>query len=173
MHRAVLVTPVLLVALSAAAQSQVIPRSMVEAYGSRSGGAFVRNNEPKHASMWTSTLPVTFSRLERANGDWRLGANMAVGGSYIYVTGKATPQVDGSYRLDPQFMFGPVANIGITPGDSGKLDGTLLVGLTMGFSSFAILGGYDLLLSRPVIGVGVQIQSLTFTDKLTHLVSLR
>jgi len=173
MGRPVLIGIGLVFLVGGIADAQILSKSMVSSYEAGHPGVSIAANTPKHASLWTSTLPTTFSRLEKVDGNWRLGANMAIGGSYVFVTGKATPQVDGSYRLDPQFMIGPVANIGITPGSDGKLDGTLLVGGTIGFSAFAILGGYDLLLSRPVIGVGVQIQSLTFTESLTKLVSLR
>jgi hypothetical protein len=156
--------------------AQVLSKETIRAFRERAGqdtNVSTLDKSSKHASLWTTTLPVVFSRLEKEDGDWRLGANMSIGGSYMFVTGKTTPQLDGSYRLDPDFMIGPVANLGITPGDAGKLDGTLMVGAVMGFSSFAVLGGYDVLLNRPVIGVGIQIQSLTFTQSLTRLVSLR
>jgi hypothetical protein len=154
--------------------AQVISKQTIDAFQRRNNtGAELLTTGPKRAKLWTSTLPVSFARLEKADGEWRVGASMALGGSYVFVTGKATPQADGSMRLDPEFMIGPVANIGIAPGDTGGIDGTLLVGATMGFSSFAILGGYDVLLGRPVIGVGMQIQSLTFTEALTNLKSIK
>jgi hypothetical protein len=155
------------------ADSQILTRETVHRFQLAHSEISVLNNAPKRTSVWTSTLPVTFSRVEREDDEWRIGANMSVGGSYVFMTGRGTPQPDGSIRLDPEFMIGPVANLGLTPGDSGKLDGSLMVGLTVGFSTFAVLGGYDLLLTRPVIGVGIQIQSLTFTQGFTRIHSIR
>lgn len=171
MFRASVLLLAVLLSLSSSLSAQVLSSEKIR--GDLGDRAELSTRSVKRASLWTATLPVTFSRLERADDEWQLGANMSIGGSFVFVTGKASPQGDGSYRLDPEFMVGPVANFGVTPGDSGTLDATLIAGLSMGFSSIAILGAYDLLLGRPVIGIGMQIQSLTYTESLTRLTRFR
>lgn len=171
MYRAFFLFLATLLSLSSSAGAQVLSQKKIAAdLGSR---AQLTTLTGKRASLWTATLPVTFSRLERTNDEWQLGANMSIGGSFVFVTGKASPQPDSTYRLDPEFMIGPIANFGVTPRESGGLDATLITGVTVGFSSIAVLGAYDLLLGRPVIGVGMQVQSLTFTESLTRLTSFR
>lgn len=120
-------------------------------------------------AAWTTTVPVTFSRLEKVDGQWRIGATMSVGASYMYVVGRGTGQQGGNVQLAPDFFIGLVADFGITQGDTSGVASSLMGGIAFGFQHLAILAGYDLLRSRPVLGVGTQIQTLSITTKLTGM----
>lgn len=130
----------------------------------------------KSTDVWllTPTLPVTFSRLVKQDGEWSVGANITIGGSYVFMLGKGTGLSDGSISINPAFFIGITGNIGVVQDfKKNGIESSFMLGGVVGFSKVSALIGYDLLLDTPIIGIGTQIDLLTITDKLTIIRSIR
>ncbi len=126
-------------------------------------------------SLLTETLPVTFGRLEKnADGDWEVGANVSLGISYVYMTGKGTIRSDKSIEVEPQFFIGLTSSIGLTQtaGESKDATESLMFGGVVGFGGFGFMAGYDFLTESSVLGISTQLDFTTITEKLTAIISI-
>jgi hypothetical protein len=157
---------VLLLLSVAPLSGQVIPASDVQPkLRSSSGAALARQvgvGERAEVKLWTSTVPVTFSRLVQDDGDdWKIGPEISLGGSYVYMVGEGTGLGNGSMQLDPRFFTGPVLQIGFAEDvDDGALAATFLAGAVLGYRDVAGLVGYDFLEGSIVLGAGTKVTTL-------------
>lgn len=151
--------------------AQMLSTEKVERfYAERAGLATDRIGPGETADVWlfTPSLPVSFSRLEQNDaGDWRVGANVAIGASYVFMLGKGTGLEDGSVRVDPAFFIGLTGNFGVAqdPDEDGAISESFMLGGVLGFSGLSVIAGRDILAKTPILGVGGRIDLLTLTDK--------
>jgi hypothetical protein len=126
---------------------------------------------PGDISFRTSGLPISFSRLETDSaGNWKIGQNISLGGSYIWGWGNGTLNPDSSITTEQHFFFGFTGNFGVVQdkNNSTKLSPSITLGGIIGFSSFAVMLGTDVLNKTPIIGIAYNISGFPLLKNLTH-----
>ncbi len=119
----------------------------------------------------TASLPISFYRLETDSaGNWKIGTTISLGGSYIWGWGNGTLNSDSSITTEPQFFLGFTGNFGVVQDKNNvaKLAPSLTLGGILGFSTFAVMLGEDVLNKTPIIGVAYNISGFPLLKNLTH-----
>lgn len=127
---------------------------------------------PIKLSTWT--IPFTFGRLDKDKaGDWRIGANLAIGAGYIWVHGRGVlNEANESIDVEPHFIYGFAGNFGAT----NSVDGTsgvttsLSLGGIVGFRSFAAMVGYDILTESVVLGISQHVDVFSLAKDSYRLI---
>ncbi len=156
-----------LLATSEAARAQIADgETFREAYKSTAIlGAVPPAPVPGHTYniiLGTPTIPLTFSRVEKIQGEYRIGAALELGLGYSVVQGKALYNADGTISVDPELLAGLAVNVGARNGDT-KLDSSLSLSGIIGFSRVALTTGYDLLNKSWFFGLCTKVDTFSFT----------
>ena len=124
----------------------------------------------------TSTIPVTFSRVEKdAAGKYSVGAALNLGygytwfggsGSYLATPAPSTPVAgggsnDGTMDVDPEIFGGLALNTGIR-NESAGVGGALSATGFVGFKMVAVSAGYDFIAKSPIFGLSAKIDPFKF-----------
>jgi hypothetical protein len=115
--------------------------------------------------LGSSTIPITFSRLEFKDGDYKLGSSLSLGYGYTWFLGDFVFNESDMIIIDPQFFFGLAADIGLKNDfNSGKVTGSFVTGGFVGFKSISLFGGYDFLAKSWTMGLGARIDLYTISQ---------
>ena len=145
------------------AQTIRIPASEMTAALRKDGMGRLSAGDGVEARFWTASVPVTFSRLVQDDAkEWRMGPEMALGGSYLYMVGQGVAENGGGAQVTPKFFTGPTMQAGFAedPNDE-TLAPSILLGWIIGFSHVATLVGYDFLEGSVAFGIGSKVGTVT------------
>lgn len=116
----------------------------------------------------TPALQLTFTRVEKIDGDWKLTTPIIVGYSYIFSYANGVIHQDSSITVENHFFFGGGVNFGIVPDLNGTLVSSVPVGAILGYSKYGIFGGIDALTGKPLFGISVNLLNFPLLQSLTR-----
>ena len=118
--------------------------------------------------LGSPTIPISFSRIEYVDGKYQVSPSISIGYGYTWFFGDFIFNENDKITVDPRFLFGLIADIGLQNDFSFKKLTGLFVGGFIGFGNFSLFGGFDLLGNTPTIGLGGRIDLYT-----VHQISMK
>lgn len=123
--------------------------------------------EGRTIMLLTPSVPINFSRLEKDSvGNWRIGPQMSIGGAYYFMLGKGYANSNGTYQIEPYFLFGISLDAGLSQNlyTSGTVS-NLNIGCVVGIYKYLnIMISYDIINQKPVYGLGTRIDLFSVTQ---------
>lgn len=119
-------------------------------------------------TLRTPALQLTFTQVEKVDGNWKLTTPIIVGYSYIYSFANGVIHQDSSITVENHFFFGGGVNFGITPKADGTLVTSVPVGAIVGYSKYGAFGGIDVLTGKPLVGVSINLLNFPLLQGLTR-----
>ena len=119
-------------------------------------------------SLRTPALQLTFTQVEKIEGNWKLTTPIYVGYSYIFSYANGIVHADSSITVETKFFFGAGANFGVRPNENGTLVGSIPVGAILGYNRYGLFGGIDALNGKPMIGVSVNLLNVPILQSTTR-----
>lgn len=121
-------------------------------------------------TMRTPALQLTFTQVEKIDGDWKLTMPIYVGYSYIFSYANGVIHQDSSITIENKFFFGGGINFGVTPDaqNGGQLIGSVPVGAIVGYSRYGGFIGYDIINNKPMLGVSINLLNVPILQKTTR-----
>jgi hypothetical protein len=118
----------------------------------------------------TPALQLTFTQVEKINGDWKLTTPIYVGYSYIFSYANGVVHQDSSITVENHFFFGAGANFGVKPDleNGGALVGSVPVGAIVGYSRYGGFIGYDVINNKPMLGVSINLLNVPILQGTTR-----
>lgn len=118
-------------------------------------------------TLSTPALQLTFTRVEKVDGSWKLTTPILIGYSYIYSYAHGIIHRDSSITVENRFFFGGGFNLGITPKPDGSLETSVPIGAIVGYSRYGLFGGIDVLTGKPMFAVSVNLLNVPILQSLT------
>lgn len=115
----------------------------------------------------TPALQLTFTRVEKLDGEWKLTTPILVGYSYIYSYANGIIHQDSSITVENRFFFGGGFNLGITPKPDNSVETSVPVGAIIGYSRYGAFAGVDVLTGKPMFGVSINLLGVPILQSLT------
>lgn len=128
----------------------------------------VSGNYTLPLTMRTPALQLTFTQVEKVDGEWRLTTPILIGYSYLWSYANGVIHQDSSMTVENQLFFGLGANFGVAPNPTGSLITSLPVGAIVGYSRYGFFGGYDLINEKPVLGVSINLINFPLLQNTTR-----
>ena len=119
-------------------------------------------------TVMTPALQLTFTQIEKLDGQWKLTTPICVGYSYIYSLANGIIHQDSSITVENHLFFGGGFNFGLVP-KNGVLVGSLPVGGIIGFSKYGLFGGVDVLNGKPLVAVSINLLNFPVLQSLTKI----
>lgn len=121
-------------------------------------------------TLQTPALQLTFTQVEKIDGDWKLTTPVYVGYSYIFSYANGVVHQDSSITVENRFFFGGGFNLGLSPNTngSGDLVGSVPVGAIVGYSHYGLFGGVNVLTGKPMFAVSVNLLNVPILQSLTR-----
>jgi hypothetical protein len=118
----------------------------------------------------TPALQLTFTQVEKINGEYKLTTPIYIGYSYIFSAANGVIHQDSSITIENKFFFGGGINFGVTPdlANGGQLIGSVPVGAIVGYSKYGAFAGYDIINKRPLFGVSINLLNVPVLQNLTR-----
>lgn len=116
----------------------------------------------------TPAVQFTFTQVEKIGGDWKLTQPFTIGYSYIYTFATGVLHPDTSMTVENRFFFGGGVNYGFKTGPDNQIVNSLPIGAIIGYSRFGIFGGYDVINSKPMIGISANLLNFPLFQKTTR-----
>lgn len=118
----------------------------------------------------TPALQLTFTQVEKIDGAWKLTTPIYIGYSYIFSYANGVVHQDSSITVENKFFFGAGANFGVKPDleNGGELIGSVPVGAIVGYSRYGAFVGYDVINSKPVLGVSINLLNVPILQSTTR-----
>jgi hypothetical protein len=123
-----------------------------------------------NAFIGSTTLPVTFSRIELKDGEYSIGSPISLGAGYTWMWGKVGFNEDNVMYLEPQFFFGCALDVGVKPDEKGDLLGGLSVNGFLGFNKVSLNVGYDIINGNMFFGLGTKIDLLIMKNSKAYTI---
>lgn len=120
-------------------------------------------------TLSTPALQLTFTRVEKVDGSWKLTTPIIIGYSYIFSYANGIIHRDSSITVENHFFFGGGLNVGLTPKPDGSLETSVPVGAIIGYSRYGLFGGIDILTAKPIFGVSINLLNVPILQSLTRL----
>jgi hypothetical protein len=116
--------------------------------------------------MGTPSIPVTFNRIDYKDGRASQGATLSLGLGYTLFFGSFTIEEDGSFKVDPQILFGVAATGDLKPADpqGGGTQSGFTVGFFAGIKFIQAFIGHDFVNNATVVGLGSRIDAFNLTQ---------
>jgi hypothetical protein len=118
--------------------------------------------------MRTPALQLTFTQIEKIDGEWKLTTPIYVGYSYLFTYANGIVRPDSSITVENRFFFGGGFNLGIVPNINNTLTGSVPVGAIVGYSRYGLFGGINVLDGKPIIGISVNVLNFPLLQSLTR-----
>ena len=118
----------------------------------------------------TPALQLTFTQVEKIDGNWKLTTPIYVGYSYIFSYANGVVHQDSSITVENKFFFGAGANFGVKPDleNGGALVGSVPVGAIVGYSRYGAFVGYDIINEKPMLGVSINLLNVPILQSTTR-----
>jgi hypothetical protein len=116
----------------------------------------------------TPALQLTFTQVEKIDGNWRLTTPIYVGYSYIFSFANGVIHQDSSITVENRFFFGGGFNVGVVPDPNGELMGSVPIGAIVGYSRYGLFGGVNVLNGKPLIGVSINLLNVPILQSTTR-----
>jgi len=119
--------------------------------------------------LHTPALQLTFTQVEKIDGNWKLTTPVYVGYSYLYSYANGVVHQDSSITVENRFFFGGGVNLGITPdvNGSGILVGSVPVGAIVGYAHYGLFGGVNVLTGKPIFALSINLLNVPILQSLT------
>lgn len=118
--------------------------------------------------MRTPALQLTFTQIQKVNGEWKLTTPIYIGYSYIFSYANGIIHQDSSITVENRFFFGGGFNVGLVPNLEGELIGSVPVGAIVGYSRYGLFGGINILDGKPIVGVSINLLNFPALQGLTR-----
>lgn len=115
----------------------------------------------------TPALQLTFTRVEKLDGEWKLTTPILIGYSYIYSYANGIIHRDSSITVENHFFFGGGFNLGLTPKPDNTLEPSVPIGAIIGYSRYGAFGGIDILTGKPMFAVSINLLGVPILQSLT------
>lgn len=121
-------------------------------------------------TMRTPALQLTFTQIEKIDGNYKLTTPILIGYSYIFTFANGVVHQDSSITVENKFFFGGGVNFGIAPDllNGGDLITSFPVGAVVGYSKYGAFVGYDLINKRPLFGVSINLLNVPILQSTTR-----
>ena len=121
--------------------------------------------------LHTPALQLTFTQVEKIDGNWRLTTPIYVGYSYIFTYANGVVHQDSSITVENRFFFGGGFNLGVVPDvtNSGALIGSVPIGAIVGYSHYGLFGGINVITGKPIVAVSVNLLNVPILQSLTRM----
>jgi len=121
--------------------------------------------------LHTPALQLTFTQVEKIDGNWKLTTPIYIGYSYIYSYANGVVHQDSSITVENRFFFGGGVNLGITPdiNGSGTLVGSVPVGAIVGYSHYGLFGGVNIITGKPIFAISINLLNVPILQSLTRM----
>ncbi len=131
-------------------------------------------SSPAPVSFSALSMNVTFTELTKdTSGNWKAGQLFSLGTAYLWSWGNGKFNPDSSLTIEQKISIGIGFNFGVTvSSNTGQLVGGLPIGGLLFYSSFGLFGGYDVLNSRPMLGLSYNFAGLPIISGATHFSKL-
>ena len=118
----------------------------------------------------TPALQLTFTQVEKIDGNWKLTTPIYVGYSYIFSYANGVVHQDSSITVENKFFFGAGANFGVKPDleNGGALVGSVPVGAIVGYSRYGAFVGFDVINNKPMLGVSINLLNVPILQSTTR-----
>jgi hypothetical protein len=116
----------------------------------------------------TPALQLTFTQVEKIDGNWKLTTPLYVGYSYIFSYANGVVHQDSSITIENKFFFGGGINAGVIPNPNGDLIGSIPIGAIVGYSRYGLFGGVNVLDGKPLIGVSINLLNVPILQRTTR-----
>lgn len=118
----------------------------------------------------TPALQLTFTQVEKIDGNWKLTTPIYIGYSYIFSYANGVVHQDSSITVENKFFFGAGANFGVKPdlANGGALTGSVPVGAIVGYSRYGAFVGYDIINEKPMLGVSINLLNVPILQSTTR-----
>ena len=127
------------------------------------------NTAYKSDLMGSITIPISFSSIEIAKGNYEVSPTVSLGLGYTWFWGDFIFNENDKITVDPKVFFGLIANAGLENNFTfNKLAG-LFTGGFVGVGSFTLFFGYDIINQSPSLGVGGRIDFYSISQKFLHI----
>ena len=127
------------------------------------------NTPYKAKRLGSITVPISFSSIEIAKGNYQVSPTVSIGLGYTWFFGDFIFNENDKITVDPTFFYGLIANAGLENNFSfNKLAGFFTGGF-IGVGSFTLFGGYDIINKSPSLGIGGRIDFFTVSQKFLHV----
>lgn len=121
-------------------------------------------------TLQTPALQLTFTQMEKVDGDWKLTTPVYVGYSYIFSYANGVVHQDSSITVENRFFFGGGFNLGVAPDPkTGELVGSLPVGAIVGYAHYGLFGGVNVLTGKPMFAVSLNLLNVPILQNLTRM----
>jgi hypothetical protein len=122
------------------------------------------NTVYKARLLGSPTIPISFSRIEKVNGNYIVTPTIAIGYGYTWFYGDFIFNENDKISINPTFSFGLLTDIALQNNFSFEKIAGLFVGGFIGVSSFSIFFGYDFISSSGSMGLGGRIDLYTISQ---------
>ncbi len=172
----------ILIPLLASAQDSVSP---INTFLLRKGYQFPDSTKKVSNSQWPDTLyyntpykgnllgsltiPISFSSIEIAKGNYVVSPTVSLGLGYCWFWGDFIFNENDKIAVDPKIYFGVIGNAGLENNFSFNKLASFLAGGFIGVSTFTLFGGYDVINKSPSLGVGGRIDFYNISQKYLHI----
>lgn len=121
--------------------------------------------------LHTPALQLTFTQVEKIDGNWKLTTPIYIGYSYIYSYANGVVHQDNSITVENKFFFGGGVNLGVTPDadGSGTLIGSVPVGAIVGYSHYGLFGGINVVTGKPIFAVSINLLNVPILQSTTRM----
>jgi len=111
--------------------------------------------------LGSPTIPISFSRIEYVDGSYKVSPSISLGYGYTWFFGSFIFNENDKITVDPGFLMGLIADIGLQDDFSFKKLAGVFMGGFIGYGAFSLFGGYDFIGNSPTIGLGGRIDLYT------------
>lgn len=118
----------------------------------------------------TPALQLTFTQVEKIDGEWKLTTPIYIGYSYIFTYANGIVRPDSSITVENRFFFGGGFNIGIRPSLNNVLTGSVPVGAIVGYSRYGLFGGIDVTNGKPLFGLSINVLNFPVLQSTTRFI---
>lgn len=127
------------------------------------------NTAYKAKFLGSVTIPISFSSIELAKGNYVVSPTVGLGVGYTWFFGDFIFNEDDKITVDPTFFFGLLADAGLANYFSFTKFTSFFTGGFIGVGAFTLFGGYDLVNNSPTIGLGGRIDLFTISQRYLNI----
>jgi hypothetical protein len=120
------------------------------------------NTRYKATLLGSPTIPISFSKIERVNGQFQVNPTISIGYGYTFFLGHFVFTQTDEIQVKPSFFFGPIFDVGLQNNLNLNKLTSIFTGVFIGFASFSLFAGYDYLSGSASLGLGGRIDVYTF-----------
>jgi hypothetical protein len=153
-------------------RNYVFPNSPTKKYSTSSTkwpDTLYYNTSYKAKLLGSVTIPISFSSIELAKGNYVVSPTVDLGLGYTWFYGDFIFEESDRILVNPTFFFGLLADAGLANYFSFNKFTSFFAGGFIGVGAFTLFGGYDFINNSPTIGLGGRIDLFTISSKFLNV----